>query len=450
MTNEIEKITDGPIVKTIFSLAIPVVLGMFMEFALTTTDYYWVSKLGSTAQDAVTSSMVVIWTVFSSITLVSVGLTAIIARHVGARDYNMASYFIKQGFVLAIILGLVISISGFLATKKLLIFMGTESETLSMANPYLKISFAASILFFIADTAYAVFRASGDTKTPTKVSILTVIINILLDPLLIFGYGPIPAYGVKGASIATAISIFICSIIIIAKLFRNGLEYKIVDFSKVRAKFSDMLKIMRISLPITSQQLIFSFVYWFLIKIVHEYGEEAAAAMGIGNRMESFSYLTCYGFSLAASTMVGQNLGAQKPQRAAKCAWGATGLAVCMTFIISIFFIGTPRAIASVFSDNPAVLKIAVDYLIILGLSQMAMAIEIVLEGSFGGAGDTLPPMIVQIPLSLLRIPMAYYFCFNLDWGINGVWWTLTITSIMKATILAILFKKGNWKKKQV
>jgi putative MATE family efflux protein len=191
-------------------------------------------------------------------------------------------------------------------------------------------------------------------------------------------------------------------------------------------------------------------VYWFLIKIVHEFGEAAGAAMGIGNRMESLSYLTCYGISVAASTMVGQNLGAAQPDRAARSAWSATGWAIAFTLLMSAAFIGFPRLIAGVFTDDPEVLQIAVDYLIILGLSQSAMAVEIVLEGAFGGAGDTVPPMLVMIPGAVVRVPLAYYLCFGLDWGINGVWWTLTITSAMKAIVLALWFQRGRWKLKEV
>ena len=450
MNTPTDNITEGPIVRTVFTLAVPVVLGMFMEFALSSTDYYWVGRLGPYAQDAVTSSMVIMWTVFCTISLVSVGLTALVARYVGAKDTVRASFYIKQGFVLAVVLGLAFSAVGYTGTPSVLTFMRTSDTTHAIAVPYLRIFFLSAILFFMVDTTYAVFRASGDTKTPMKVGGMIVLINMALDPLLIFGWGPFPALGVTGASVATAIAILIGVVVIITRMFTSGVGYKIVDFGKTRASISEMLKIARIGLPITTQQFGFVFVYWFLIRIVHEYGEEAAAAMGIGNRMESFSYLTCYGFSLAASTMVGQNLGAKKPDRAAHCAWGATGVAIAITFVISALFILMPRTIASIFTDNPRVLSIAVDYLIILGISQSAMAVEIVLEGAFGGAGDTVPPMAVQLPLSALRVPMAYYLCFNLDWGINGVWWTLTITSLMKAVTLAYWFKRGNWKTKEV
>ncbi len=445
-----DNITSGPIIKTIFTLSIPVVLNMFMEFALTTTDYFWVGKLGPTAQDAVTTAMVVIWTVFGFISIITVGVTALVSRHIGAKDTDRASHYIKQGLSLSVLIGASFSFIGYMMTPFMLKFMGTSDATMIHAVPYLRMTFAISILFFILDTIYAGFRASGDTKTPTIIGISTIIINMILDPILIFGWGPIPAFGVPGAAVATGISVLFGASWAFYLMQKGGLGYKVENIFRTPPVIKDILKIMKIGLPISSQQIVFVIVYWFLIRIVHEYGEEAAAAMGIGNRMESFCYMTCFGFSIAASTMVGQNLGAKKADRAAKCAWGATGVAIGITFVMSVCFIVFPKYIATIFTDDPKVLSIAIDYLIILGLSQITMATEIVLEGAFSGAGDTVPPMVVSIPGTLLRIPLAYYLCFTLGLGINGVWWTLTITTTVRAIVLALWFKKGNWKLKEV
>lgn len=445
-----ELITSGPIAKTVLTLAVPVVLNMFMEFALTTTDYYWVGKLGPVAQDAVTSSMVVIWTIFVLISIVTIGVTAFVSRFVGAKDYEKAAYFAKQGLGFSLVVSVTLAFVGYFITPTLLTFMETGLQTKIFATTYLRIAFAAGIFFFWNDTLYSAFRASGDTKTPTMVGITTVIINMILDPLLIFGIGPFPELGVAGASLATGIAVFIGTLIITTLYLKGKLGYTVEAPLSIFPKVREMLKIGKIGLPMSTQQLVFVMVYWFLIKYVHQFGENAAAAMGIGNRMESFSYLTCFGFSVAASTMVGQNLGAKKPDRAEKCAWGSIGLGVLFTLVTTIVFIAFPRQIATIFSDDPAVIKIAADYLFILGISQTAMAFEIVLEGAFSGAGDTIPPMMVFIPGSLLRIPLAYYLAFTLGWGINGIWWTLTITTFLKSTVLVIWFKRGNWKKKEL
>lgn len=443
-------ITEGPIARAIIKLAFPVVLGMLLEFALSTTDYFWVGKLGATAQDAVTSSMVVIWTIFVLITIVSVGVTALVSRFVGANDIDKATFYIKQGLALALILGIFFSTIGYSVTPHILIFMDSSQSTLELAIPYLRIFFLSGIIFFWNETIFAAFRASGDTKTPTIVSSIAVLLNLVLDPLFIFGYGPFPELGVAGASTATALSVFIGMIIMTSLLLKGKIGYRVSNLLKIRPQLKELWKIAKIGLPMATQQLVFVVVYWFLIKIVHSFGEISGAAMGIGNRMESFSYLTCFGFSLAASTLVGQNLGAGKPDRAAKCAYGSIGIAIALTLCMTFIFLVFPRFVASIFTNDPEVLAIAVDYLIILGISQFAMAIEIVLEGSFSGAGDTIPPMIVMIPGSLARIPLAYYLCFDLGWGINGVWWTLTITTLVKSMILLYWFRLGHWKLKEV
>ncbi len=208
------------------------------------------------------------------------------------------------------------------------------------------------------------------------------------------------------------------------------------------------LEIMRIGLPIMSQWLTFTGVYWFLIGVVHKFGSDAGAAMGIGNRMESISYTTCTAFAIAASTIVGQNLGANQKERASKGAWAAVGLGLLVTSMMTLLFLLFPREIASIFSSDPEVIDMARRYLIILGLSQVTMSLEIILEGAFTGAGDTLPPMIVMLPGAVIRIPLAIWLSDPSRLGIDGVWWSLTITTTIKGVLLAIWFSRNRWQSK--
>lgn len=445
-----ESITSGPIVRTIFSLAVPVVIAMLMEFALSVTDFFWVGQLGPTAQDAITSSMVIHWTMFGLFSLISIGTTALVSRYVGAQDFETVRFYVRQTMQMTILFGLILSVVGYLLTPWFLGVMDTSDATLRYAVPYLRIFFVSIFLFALTEAIYGIFRASGDTKTPTKIAVVAVAANMILDPILIHGLGPFPRLEVPGAAIATTISVLIACSLAVRKILRGDLGYDVPRLFRARPDLRAMGKIAGIGLPISTQQVTFVVVYWFLIAIVHKFGPTAGAAMGIGNRMESFAYLTCSGFSIAAATMVGQNLGAGNPDRAARCAWGAVGLAVGLTSIISVFFLTVPEAIVSIFTDNAEVRHIAVGYLMILGLSQVTMALEIVLEGSFSGAGDTIPPMVVMIPGAVIRIPLAYYLCFTLDWGINGVWWTLTMTTSVKALILAYWFWRGRWKRKKL
>jgi putative MATE family efflux protein len=214
--------------------------------------------------------------------------------------------------------------------------------------------------------------------------------------------------------------------------------------------FSVVQKILKIGLPLSASGILFIVVYIFLNKVTASFGTEAIAALGIGNRMESISFLTCFGFSQAASALVGQNLGAKKPERAEKCAWRTVHIVVLITGFVSVMFLVFPKWIASFFISDPKVVEIAIDYLRILALSQVFMALEIVLEGSFSGAGNTIPPMTVSIPGSILRIPLAYLIAIFWGIGVDGVWWAITLTSIAKGTTLAFWFKQGKWKTKKV
>jgi putative MATE family efflux protein len=444
------KILTGPIAGTVFRLALPVALGMLVQFLLASTNIFWVGKISPTAQDAVTTSTVVFWTIYAFVNVVSVGVAALASRFIGAQDPERATFYVRQGNGMAVVSGIILSIIGLFSVQHLLDFMETSPETAMLAKPYLQVIFGTATLVFVVESFLAAFRAAGDTRTPVICQIIVVVTNMVLDPMLIFGVGPFPELGVAGAAISTALAEFMGLFLLAYFLRSKQLGYRLNGRIFSVPKWHEMLRIGKIGLPTASQQFIFIVVYWFLIRIVHDFGQPAAAAMGIGNRMESFSYLICYGFGVAATSMVGQNLGANQPDRAEKGAWHAVLLAVGVTSVASVVLVSFPHVISGIFSPDETVRHYAADYLVILGLSQTFMAVEIALEGAFGGAGDTIPPMLVMIPGAVIRIPMAYYLCYDLNLGLNGVWWTLTITTFVKATVLALWFKRGAWKLKIV
>jgi len=447
---KVEHITEGPIYPTILRLAWPVLAAMFLEFAMSVANYFWVGYLGTPEQDAVTTSMVVTWTVYATISIIVIGITAMVSRAIGAGDKERASYVSKQGIQMAIGAGIFFSLAGFFAAPYIMKFMKAAPRVAEMGVPYLQTYFLGVSFFYINDALGGIFRASGDTRSPMYSYVIALLLNIVIDPFLIFGWGPFPKMGVTGAAVATVISITVAFFILLFLILKGRLEVSLAGWYRNRPDWQTMFKIFKIGIPISMQNIVFVFVYWFIIQIVHHYGDAAGAAMGIGNRLESLSFLVAFGFSVAASTLVGQNLGAQQPERAAQCAWGSVKIIVLETFIVSVVFISIPGVITSAFTSDPAVHAIARDYVFILGLSQMFMGIEIVLEGAFSGAGNTIPPMVVSIPWSIARLPLAYFFCFVLNVGINGVWWTLTITSFFKAVILFFWFRKGNWKRKKL
>jgi putative MATE family efflux protein len=443
-------LTTGPISKSILYLAIPAVATMFLETAFSIADIFWVGKLGAVSMAAVISSAFLIWIIWSLVGAISVGVTALVARFIGAKQPDQAAYSARQSYLFAIFLALAISITGILFTRWPFVLMGTEPDVTHLGIRYLRIIFVGAVFFFWIDVFSAIFRAAGDTKTPMLVIGGSLVLNIVLDPLLIFGVGPFPRMETDGAALASIISQAVGSILFILLIVRGKLGFKFSLLPKLNLDLSMVWRILRIGIPASSAWILFSVVYLFINKIVALFGTEAIAALGIGNRMESLSFHACMGFSIAAATMVGQNLGAEKPERSSLAAWQSAGFAVLITGFVSIMFFVFPKQIASFFISDPEVIEIGIGYLKILALSQTFMALEIVFEGAFGGAGNTVPPMMVSIAGSLARIPLAYLMAVHWGIGINGVWWAITFTSIVKGIVLAYWFSRGRWKSQKI
>lgn len=446
----IRDLTSGPITRNIFYLAGPVVATMFLETAFSLADIFWVGKLGAVSLAAVISSAIVIWIIYSLVGAVSVGVSALVARFIGARQPEQAAFGARQAYLFAILFAICLTVPGVLFTKWAFVLMGTAPDVTALGVRYLRIIFSGAITFFLIDTFSAIFRASGDTKTPMLVIGGSLAINIILDPCLIFGWGPFPRLGTDGAAIASVFSQGVGSVLFMRLIIRKKLSFKFSLLPKWDLDFSMVKRILRVGVPASSAWILFSLVYLFLNKIVALFGTEAIAALGIGNRMESVSFLTCMGFSVAASTLVGQNLGAGKPERSAEAAWKTAGISILITGFVSVMFFTFPRQIASFFISDPKVIEIAMGYLKILAMSQMFMAAEIVFEGGFAGAGNTVPPMVVSIAGSLARIPLAYLLAVHWGIGINGVWWAVTSTSVVKGIVLMLWFRQGKWKSKKI
>ncbi len=442
--------TEGPILRGVIALAWPTAAALFLEFALGITDFFWIGWLGSQQQDAMTSCMIVVWTMFSIVSVITIGVNALVARNVGGGDFPRAGHVGSQGLKLSLSGGVVVMVLGFIFSEDILQFMGAEPEVVRYGTEYLRVFFLAAPTFFFVDTLGAIFRASGDTKRPMIVSLTGVGLNIILDPILIFGWLGAPEMGIAGAAWGTFISLFVDVLIYAYFLRRKALPFSLSGLKRDRFDKVTCGAITKVGLPISIQHLVFVSVYSALIQIVHRFGFVAGAAMGIGNRLESLNYLVVTAISIAASALVGQNLGAGKPERAAKVGWIATALGGGFALSLSLFFIFLPDQLASVFTDDPQVIEIARGYLIIVGLSQVFMGVEIVIDGAFSGAGDTMPPMMISIPWSLARIPLAYYFALPLEMGVNGVWLAVTITTVIKAALLAFWWRRGRWSQKVV
>jgi len=444
-------ITKGSLHKTFLTLSAPAIAAMSMEFILHFTDMVWVGRIGGPVPVAiVTSSMFSLWIVWSLISTLTIGTVAVVSRHFGASEYDLASYASSQAVGFGIVAAVLFSIVGVIGAPLAFRIMGTSPEVTQGGIVYLRIQLAGSLLFVTTEIFGSIFRASGDTKTPMIVSAIAICANLILDPLLIFGIGPFPRMETAGAALASliAFSLGVTAMIVFLRRGKLPLTISTAVMKKPNPKLA--WRIIKIGIPLSISGVLFSLIYFFINGIATRFGDAAVAAMGIGNRCESISYLVCFGASMATSTIVGQNLGAGKPDRSEKAAWVSLFYAGIFTLVVTILFVSFPETITRLFLKDPKVEPHAVNYLMIIGLSQMFMASEIILEGAFSGAGDTLPPMLISICGTVLRIPLAYILCFPLDVGVSGIWWAISSTTVIKGITIAIWFNRGKWKLKKV
>ncbi len=436
--------------RQIVRLAWPAVGAMFLNTALTITDAIWVGRLGAPQMAAVISSMFVIWIIFSLAGIIGTGTVAVLSRFYGAREFDRVAHAGRQATILSLAFSIVLTAIGLASSGFLFKVMNTDAEVTAYGEPYLQVAFAITFLICMAELLGAVFRASGDTKTPLIVTAISIALNLVLDPLLIFGIGPFPRLEVFGAALATAASYLLGFAIYMIFIKTGKLTFAFSWTKSVRPDFRMLGQLIKIGTPLSIGGVIFSAVYLFMNRIAASFGTDAIAALGIGNRIESFSYLICFGFSTAVATLVGQNLGALKPERAEKSVWYTVAITGALTAVIALFFVLIPRQLASVFIGDPNVQSIAVDYLMIVAVSEPAMAVVIVLEGAFSGAGNTMPPMIASMAYSTARLPIAYLLCFEFGVGVNGIWWAITVTMVAAAIILTIWFQRGKWKLQEI
>jgi putative MATE family efflux protein len=422
-----------PLAKATLGLALPSIASLFVQAAFSLVNIIWAGRLGAAPLAAVNTAAFIVWTVEALASLCSVGTNALVSRHVGAGERETARGIAGRALGVAAIVSAATAAAGFASLDALFAFMGTDAEVTELGRSYMMIFFAGSFTVFVWAAVEAVFRAWGDTRTPMKLLVWSLVANAVLDPLLMFGIGPFPRWGVAGASVATIACRLVASAVGLVLLYRRGL---VEPGSFLRADGTS-LRIVRIGLPIAISQASFCVVYMALTRVIAIFGTPAIAAVGIGHKSESVAYFVAVGFSFAAATMVGQNLGAGRPDRAARAAWVACGYTMIVATVVAVAMLAAPRAIARIFIDDPAVVEIAVRYLRIVAVSEFFLVFEFVLEGAFGGAGDTVPPLIVSGPLSIARVPAAYFLAVTLGWGIDGVWWAISLSSILKGALLA-------------
>ena len=442
--------TKGSIKNAIFMLAIPMILEMLMESIFALVDIIYVSQVSVNAVATVGLTESVLTLVYAVAIGLSMAATAVVARRIGEKDRVGANQATVQVIFLGIVISIFISLLGFFYPKEILSLMGGESSLIEEGFGYTKVLLGGNITVMLLFLINAIFRGAGNASIAMWTLIISNGLNIILDPIFIFGFGPIPAYGVEGAAIATTIGRGTAVLVQLIILFYGVGKIKIA-FKDLVIKVSVMINLIKVSLGGIGQFLIGTSSWVFLMRIMSEFGSEVLAGYTIAIRIMMFTLMPAWGLSNAAATLVGQNLGAKQPERAEKSVWKTGKYSAYFMGIVSVIYLVFAPTFLSWFSDNTEVVKNGSLCLQIIAAGYIFYGYGMVVIQSFNGAGDTKTPTIINfICFWLFQLPIAYIFAIWLDFGPVGVFSAITLAEVLIAIIGVILFKKGKWKTVQV
>lgn len=441
--------TAGSIRKAVIMLAIPMVLEMIMESVFALVDLYFVGHLPQSdkAQQVVGLAESVITIIYSIAIGISMAATALVARRIGEKDPEAAAKAGAQTTALSIIITVILSIAGFIFAKDILRLMGASAETVEYGANYTRILTGGSIVIMLLFLINGIFRGAGDASMAMKSLTIANIANIILCPLLIRGLGPIPAFGLTGAAMATTIGRGIGVLYQLYHLFggKSVIKMKLSYFIPV---WDQIKKIISIAAPGTLQFLIGSGSWIVLTAIVAQSGETASAGYITAIRIVMFFILPAWGLSNAAATLVGQNLGAQQPQRAEESVLKTAKYNAIFMGIVTLLFLLLSPYIIGFFAEKPDTRKIAVEAMLIISSGYIFYGIGMVMINAFNGAGDTKTPTIINaVGFWLFQIPLAFFLSKTLNMGATGAFIAIPVAETAMAIAAYILFRKGKWKK---
>jgi len=442
--------TDGSIKRAIFMLSVPMILEMVMESLFAVVDVFFVSKVSVDAVAVVGLTESILTLLYAVAMGLSMGATAMIARRIGERNPEGAANAAGQILTLTFFVSVLIGIAGLLYAEEILMLMGASAELANSGKIYTQWMIGGNITIMLLFIINAIFRGAGDASLAMRVLWISNGINIVLDPCLIMGWGFFPELGLEGAAIATNIGRGIGVLFQVYALFssRSIINLKLSDFTLQRDVVAILLKL---SSSATLQFMIGSASWVFMLRIISEFGSNAVAGYTIAFRIIIFTILPSWGVANAAATLVGQNLGANKPDQAEKAVWLASFYNMLFLAVISLIFFIRAEDFVNIFTSVPEVVKEATLSLKIICCGYIFFAYGMVISQSFNGAGDTYTPTLINfICYWLIQIPLAWFAAVNFGFGASGVYFSIAFSLSILAIISIILFKRGKWKKVQV
>lgn len=441
------KYTEGRIFNSLFSLAVPIILANILQTAYQLIDTFWLGRLGAYAVAAVSISFPLLFLVLSLGSGLTLAGTVLVSQYKGAQNQQMVDFNSSQTISLIFGISLFLSVISYFSAEPLMRLIGAGPEILAPSVSYFKVSSLGFVFLFMFFSFQSLMRGIGNVMLPVYIILFTVFLNLILDPLFIYGYGPIPGYGVAGAAVASIITQALSAVIGLYILYKGRSGIKI-NPKEMFPHFVTLKKIVKLGVPASIEQSTRALGMTMMVVLVTGFGSEVVAAYGIGARILSFIVIPALGLAIATTSLVGQNIGAIKIKRAEKVAhmssqiafFGLTGMGLVMFFFakpLTAFFI----------PNDPEVIEDASLFIKIMAPSFGLLGVQQVLNGVFNGAGFTKASMLISIlNLWIIRFPLAYLLSHKTLIGYEGIWWSFPISNAVAAIVAFLYFNQGYWK----
>ncbi|MDQ5912176.1 MAG: hypothetical protein QG568_391 [Patescibacteria group bacterium] len=451
MNERSKKFLEGPILTSLLTLAIPIVLANILQSLYQLTDAFWVGRLGGSAVAAVSVSFPVIFLMIAVGAGLAVAGSTLIAQYVGARNEKMVSHVASQTLLMVIITSVVLGAIGYVLAPTILHAIGVAPDVFDHALGYMRVSFVGLVFMFSFVMFQSIMRGIGQVTLPMFIVLGTVLLNLVLDPLFIFGWGPFSGHGVMGAAMATLVTQGLSALIGFAVLFKGklGIQIRLPDF---KPDFAFIKRAFFLGFPASIEQSARALGLVVMTALITSFGTLAIASYGVGSNILQFIIIPAMGVSMAVSTLVGQNIGAGNIERASSIAkLGAIISFVGLTLIGVITFIFAPHLIAFFVPGDDAVIALGTTFVRTMSLTFGFMGAQLALTGVFRASGNMIATMVIALVSQWgLQLPLAFILSRYTSLGVNGLWWAFPISNVIIAGIAIAWYAKGDWKKKRL